>query len=123
MKSLTLTILFCLIFLGIAFAEIPIYCPHCKIHLYDYAKDVDALKNPAAGDFRTVDIRAMLVTDNLSYENWLCPYDGAPLNGWLYWAKSQDFKSFSMVYPALSVLTKDENGKWLWIPYSIPSGG
>jgi hypothetical protein len=39
MKKLFFALLFVLVVFSLAYASVPIYCPHCKTHLYDYQKD------------------------------------------------------------------------------------
>ena len=106
------------LFTSFVFAEIPIYCPECKVHIYNYVKDEikKGIKlNPE--DFKPAN-------DNIpqpkKYDLLICPIDHAPLNGWEYYAKLQHYKSFTMAYPAVSLLTKDKDDKWVWLPFDLP---
>lgn len=116
MKKLLLTILF-LFITNIAFADTAIYCPKCKQHLYNYKKEIIKGEQVKTEDFEPTRIDIPKLVDG---EDMVCPFDKRVLNGWDFWGKSQKFKSFSMAYPAISLLTKDENGKFIWVPWDIP---
>jgi hypothetical protein len=114
MRIISLTILFLLISIN-AYAVIPIYCPECKIHLYDYQYDVIVNNAVFAKDFKPVgDIPQP--TENSEMD---CPICKHPLNGWEYYAHITKHKSFTNMCGAISVLTKDELG-FKWIPYDVP---
>jgi ketosteroid isomerase-like protein len=51
---------------------------------------------------------------------FVCPLCVTPLNGWEYFGTVNNSKSHTLVFPAVSVLTKDENGNWKWVPYDVP---
>lgn len=95
-----------------AFAQIPIYCPKCKTHLYNYQKEVENGAIVKAIDFKPAseDIKQPREQDPM-----VCPFDGAELNGWMYWYKQQGFKGFVLAYPAISLLSKDKDNKWIWL--------
>jgi len=103
---------------GLAFAEIPIYCPKCKTLLYYYQKDkIIPNTQILAKDFKPASKDILQPQENTEM---VCPLDSADLNGWEYWGKSQHFKSFTLVYKAISLLSKDKDDKWVWIPYDMP---
>jgi uncharacterized protein YbaR (Trm112 family) len=117
MKKYILALFFTCIY-SIALAEIPVYCPDCKTLLYIYQKDeVEKGVKLEPKDFTPV-------SDSISalkkHGDIVCPLDGAKLNGWEYWADEQGFSSFSMSYQAVSLLTKDKDGNFVWVPYDIP---
>ncbi len=118
MRKILLTIVLLLVFINFVYAEIPIYCPKCKQHIYNYTKD-EIVKGTQikAEDFKPANES---ISQPQSGEKMICPFDNAPLNGWEYYAKIQHYKSFSMAYPAISLLTKDKDGKWVWIPFDMP---
>ena len=111
-------IIFILLILSIAklsFAEIPIYCPNEKIHLYDYQKDEIVIGEELyAKDFKPVgDIPQPNESDEM-----VCPICEAPLNWYEYqaWEKGQSPPIFYVW--AITLLTKNEEG-FYWIPYDI----
>jgi hypothetical protein len=109
---------FLLLTFSIAFAGIDIYCPKCKNHVYIYSKDeIKKGEQVKAEDFVPAQI---IIAVPESGEPMVCPFDGVPLNGWEYYAKIQHYKDFVLAYPAVSMLTKDKEGKWLWVPFDIP---
>ncbi len=94
----------------------PIYCPECKTHLYDYQKD-EIIPNTIvyAIDFKPVgDIPQPTEDTEMN-----CPICNHPLNGWEYYAHITKHKSFVNIYGAISMLTKDDLG-FKWIPYDVP---
>ena len=112
-------IIFILLILSIAklsFAEIPIYCPKEKIHLYNYQNDEivigDDLK---ARDFIPVYADIPQPTED---DPFACPICEAPLNWYEYqaWEKGQSPPVFYVW--AITLLTKNEEG-FYWTPYNI----
>ena len=108
------TIIFLFLFLLIsipAFAEtVDIYCPKCHKFLWELKYE-----NPLTlDDFRTDNI----IKGEPSAKP-LCPFDGAPINGWEYWAYERDMHPPVMVYPALTVWTLDEQGDFIWFPDDV----
>ena len=104
-----------------SYADIAIYCPHCHKHLYDYKKDeiprpIDGKVQIYAADFipASSDIKAPTEDSEM-----VCPFDQAPLNGWEYWFWAKKRSLPRMSYPAISLLTKDKDGKFIWLPDDI----
>ena len=110
-----LTILF-LLFALPAWAGMPIYCPHCLRHILDYKYDEI---NP--GDKITLDdlilVESQVVIGPVEYAT--CPFDDAPLNGFLYWAWEKKMHEPTLNYPAVTFLTKDNEGNLVWKPYEL----
>ncbi|MDI6732335.1 MAG: hypothetical protein QME16_00180 [Planctomycetota bacterium] len=117
MKKLFLTTILLLFSAVLVFAEIPIYCPHCKRHLYNYQKDEikvgDELK---AEDFKPA---SEDVPQPKNEDAFVCPIDNCPMNQYESWAWEQ--KAHPPVFHiwAVSLLTKDKEGNWLGVPYNI----
>ncbi len=106
------------LFTSFVFAEIPIYCPKCKTHIYNYVKDeIPKGERLNSEDFNPANDT---IPKPKKSDLIICPIDHAPLNGWEYYAKIQHYKSFTMAYPAVSLLTKDKDGKWVWLPFDMP---
>ena len=98
-----------------AYAIIPIYCPECKTHLYDYQYSEITIGFPLyAKDFKPTsdDTRQPDEKDRMN-----CPICDSPLNGWEY--QGRKYKSFTNMCGAISMLTKDDLG-FKWIPYDVP---
>ncbi len=115
MRVISFIILFLLITIN-AYAVIPIYCPECKTHLYDYQKD-EIIPNTfiIASDFKPLgDIPQPKESDDM-----ICPLCKHPLNGWEYYGHITKHKSFTNMCGAISMLTKDDLG-FKWIPYDVP---
>jgi len=102
------------VFISNAFAVIPIYCPECKTHLYDYQYDEITVNQVVyAKDFKPIGDIIQPVEES----NCDCPLCKSPLNGWEYMGKK--YKSFTNMCGAFSLLTKDDSG-FKWIPYDVP---
>jgi hypothetical protein len=101
----------------ILFAEIPIYCPHCKVHLYDYQKD-EIVKgdNLLAKDFIPAN-KSVIQPDEST--PMACPLCQCPLNLYESWAWERKVKKPVFHCWAISLLTKDKEGKWKGIPYDV----
>ena len=117
-NKLLLTLFLLLTSVNFAFAEIPIYCHYCKVHLYNYQKDeIIAGAVVYAADFKPAreDIGQPKEAGLM-----VCPFDNAPLNAYEYvfWEKQLRLPEFH--YPAISLLSKDEKGNWFYIPYYKP---
>lgn len=110
-------LLFIFLFISIpAFADtVDIYCPKCHKFLwtlnYDDPLTLDDLK---AKNF--IDRSDFKVVDNTRF---ICPIDGTPLNGWEYWAWERNMHPPVMAYPALTVMTLDEKGDFVWFPDKV----
>ncbi len=117
MKKILLLII-CLFFYTSVFAETVIYCPKCRTPLYVYEKEIIKGEQIRVEDFKPVDKDT--VPQPQAGEEMICPLDGAYLNGWEYWLKKQHYKSYNLAYPALSLLTKEKNNKWVWVPDDMP---
>ncbi len=124
MKKIFLWILFLIpvwllmvmLFIVTAFAEIPVYCPKCKTLLYIYQKD----EIPKGEKLKVKDF--ISVSDSIPAidKRFVCPLDETKLNGWEYWGEEQVFSSFKLGYQAVSLLTKDKEGNFIWVPFDIP---
>jgi uncharacterized protein YbaR (Trm112 family) len=116
MKIFLITILF-LIANQFAFAETLIYCPECKNALYIVTKDIKKGEQIKASDF-------VPVNDNVpcpkSNTKMVCPLCNSSLNAWVNYMENQGFKSYSMAFNAVSLLTKDKDGKWIYFPFDSP---
>lgn len=101
----------------LAYASIPIYCPHCKTHLYNYAKDeIIAGSQILAKDFTPANDSISQPQENTEM---VCPLCFCPLNQYESWAweKKVDKPIFNCW--AVSLLTKDKNGNFVGVPYDI----
>ena len=108
---------FSLLFGGVAFADIAIYCPYCKTHLYDYQKDAIVIGSKIeAKDFKParIDIPQPRERDPMA-----CPIDNCPLNQYESWAWERKMEPPVFKVWAVSLLTKDENGDWKGVPYDV----
>jgi hypothetical protein len=94
---------------------IDIYCPKCKIVLYNYVGDMKPGTTVMAKDFIPVN---ETIPQPRESERCICPICSANLNGWEYWAEALG-RNNHLVFGAISFLTKDEQGNWKWIPYDI----
>lgn len=99
-----LTILF-LLFALPAWADVIIFCPKCKMEMFHFLDSIGGIEENSEQ------------FESLIFER--CPYDGAPLNGYLYWAWERGQKEPEMRYPAYSFLTKDKEGSLVWKPYEL----
>lgn len=104
----------------ICYADIQIYCPKCHKHLYDYKGE----EIPRPVDNRSgLNIKDVVPVEGVpvptEQDKFVCPYDQAPLNGWEYWFWEKGRPLPKMVYPAISVLTKDASGEWVWVPDEV----
>ncbi len=104
-----------LLIAGVSFA-VEIYCPECKIALYDYQHElIMGEKLEAAYTIPLQkDIPAPKDSDPFS-----CPKCGVPLNGWEYYGVRHKSKHHVVNGNYVSILTK-ENGKFKWMPYDVP---
>ena len=121
-KSLITVLFFYGIFISVSFviftrpalADMGIYCPLCKKHLYDYKGEVVSGKVIMASDFiPTEGVPQPKDTDRI-----ICPFDSAPLNGWEYWFWSRQREQPTFAYQAVTLLTK-ENGEFKWVPEEV----
>jgi len=117
MRLVILVLILISSYIGIASAETEIYCAYCEEHVYTYKYNVQRLKeslNPEdlepANDF----IRYLTVRDEFN-----CPYDEAPLNGYKYFFWKRGLHEPVMVYPAVTVRTKNSDGDWVWSPWEL----
>lgn len=117
MKTLALIVIFLFVFLGIALAEIPIYCPHCKTHLYNYQKDEIVVNSQInAEDFKPANDNIPQPKDK---DKMVCPIDNCPLNQYESWAWERKMSLPVFKVWAISLLTKDKDGNWKGVPYDI----
>jgi len=93
-------------------ADMTIYCPETKRPLYIYREEMVSGAVLMASDFEPVDknVRQPRAADKFN-----CPICATPLNGWEYWFYKRRLNSPNIVYPAISLLTK-EDGKFVWRP-------
>lgn len=112
--ALTSGFILCLFIL--AFAEIPIYCPNCKRHLYDYQKEIADLTMLNAEDFKpALDI----IQQPLEHSPMICPLCSCPLNLYESWAWIQGVHPPAFHINAVSLLTKDREGNFKGVPYAV----
>lgn len=94
-----------------AFSDtVDIYCPKCHKFLWtlNYEKPL------TLDDFKTDNI----IKGEPSVKP-ICPFDGAPINGWEYWAYERGMHPPVIVYPALTVYTLNEQGDFIWFPDDV----
>lgn len=117
MRLLGLFLLTSFMLVNICFAEIPIYCPHCKVHLYNYQKDEvkigDDLK---AEDFKPASEDIQQPQENTEM---ICPLCMCPLNLYESWAWERKMKKPVFHTWAISFLTKDKDENWVGYPYDV----
>lgn len=115
--NLFIAVVLSLIICTIAFADIPIYCPHCKKHLYNYLKDeIKIGEDLHAKDFIPADNSIPQPTES---DAMVCPIDRCPLNQYESWSWERKMSPPVFKVWAVSFLTKDENGNWIGVPYNI----
>jgi len=108
---------FVLFAFGVAFADIPIYCPHCKEHLYNYQKD-EIIPNTQilAKDFIPAKPEIPQPTES---SPMVCPLCHCPLNQYESWAWERNMNPPKFNIWAISLLTKDEEGNFIGVPYDF----
>jgi len=112
MRIISFTILFLLIAIN-AFAVIPIYCPNCQEHIYDYQPDkIDV--NILAKDFLPASEN---IPQPVEAQEMFCPLCGEYFDGWNYYAHYNKCTVRNII-GSIILLTKDELG-FKWIPYEI----
>ena len=116
MKKILFLITF-LLLTKICLAEIPIYCPHCKTHLYNYQKDeIKINEDLKAENFKPVD---ETIPQPKEEDRMVCPLDDCPLNQYESWAWERKLSPPVFKVWAISFLTKDEKGDWIGVPYDV----
>ena len=114
MRIIKLTILFLCITIN-AFAIIPIYCPNCQEHIYDYQYD-EIISGQAilAKDFKPAkeNIKQLQESDEM-----ICPLCSEYFDGWNYYAHYNKCTVKNIVN-SIVLLTK-ENNEFKWMPYEI----
>ena len=98
-----------------ALADMGVYCPKCKRHLYDFKGEVVIGQTIKASDFVSVEG----VEQPVSGSRMVCPFDSAPLNGWEYWFYEKGREEPRFAFNAVTLLTKDENGEFRWFPDDV----
>lgn len=89
---------------------VDIYCPKCHKFLWELKYE-----NPLTTDqFKTENILKGEPSVKL-----ICPLDGTPINGWEYWAWERNMYPPQMVYPALTVMTLNDSGDFVWFPHEV----
>lgn len=97
-------------------ADMEVYCPFCKEHIYNYKKDTIASNEiVAAEDFEGVG--DILSPDD--HDEMICPICGAPINGYEYWFWSRGYQPTRMVFPAVSLYFKNADGTFEWKPEEV----
>ncbi len=93
--------------------KINVYCPVCKRRLYSIGYEdhkfaaLDTMSSyPGIPRFK-------------QWKGFVCPLDGAPLNGWEYWFLSRGYKNPEFRYPAVTVYTKNSNGEFTFFPDDV----
>ena len=115
MKFLAI-LLFIFLFTNLVYAEIEIYCPECKKHIYTYIEDeIPKGAHVKAKDFKPAneDIAQPIESDSM-----VCPYCGIVFEGYDYSCWKHNLAIPTKYYPAYTFLTKDE-GDFYWTPYNI----
>ena len=97
---------------ALASQSIEIYCPHCKEHLYTYqgAEFPGNILPPREELIKEYDVGRP--------RDFVCPFCGAPLNGWEYhfWKKGMNLPK--MRAKVHTVWIKTEDG-FEWYPYKL----
>lgn len=112
--GLVIVLLFALI--GFCFAEIPVYCPHEKILLYYYQKEIKPNEILKAKDFKPANDNIPQPQENAPM---VCPICGSPLNGYEWFTWEKKMPPIKMVFKAIILLTIDEEGNFKFIPYDF----
>lgn len=117
-------LLWVLLSTSISYAGNQIFCPFCKKHLYDYKYDIQyAFENKMplkAENFTPLNGAPIIPLKTTQVHTFLkCPYDNAPLNGYLYWFWERGLHEPTLFYPALTLLTIDQQGDFVWEPYEV----
>ncbi len=101
-----------LLFTGVnAYAEVEIYCPECKEHIYTYKGDkIEEGYSPRNEDF---------TPDPSIYNEMICPNCGAYFEGYDYSCWKKGMAIPKKYYPAYTFLTKNEKGEFYWTPFDI----
>lgn len=107
-----------LLFCSLSYADpnYPIYCPKCKKHLYNYHSEIEQGKELSI-DF----IESVEAPFPKQEEDFICPFDNAPLNGWEYWFWEKDLPEPDFVYYAISIYTKSGDN-FFWYPEEVEMG-
>lgn len=105
-----------LLFCGIAFADVDIYCPNCKEHLYVYEGDIVAMEVVYAHKAKPASEK---IPKPNEADDMNCPLCKAPINGYQYQAYKEGRKlPVIMTALGVTVLTK-EDGSYKWVPWPI----
>lgn len=114
--KLLLIVFLLLTIVNLAFAEIPIYCPHEKILLYNYQKEIKPNEVMKAEDFKPAND---LISQPKENTPMVCPICGSPLNGYEWWNWEKKMKPPVFVFNGLTMLTKDKDGNFKFVPYDF----
>ena len=93
----------------------PIFCPKCSRHLYDYHGELGSSPIVEASDFTAVDASR----DPIDGDRMICEFDSAPLNGYEYWFWSRGRGKPRFAYGAVTLMTIDDNGEFVFKPYEV----
>ena len=102
-RAILICVFLSIIFCGLVFAAkfVDVYCPKCLKYLF------------------TLEYESGLTLSDADGHGLICPFDGAPLNGWEYWAWERGMSAPKMVYPALTVWTTDDGDMFYWFPHNV----
>src|SRR3990167_1464600 len=115
--NLFIAVVLILFFATIIFADIPVYCPLCKVHLYNYQKDeITVGSQIRAEDFKPASDD---IPQPVESTPMVCPLDGCPLNQYESWTWIRKMKPPVFHTWAISLLTKDKDGNWAGVPYDV----
>lgn len=112
-----LTILFLFVSFEV-FAEKEVYCPATKELVYYYKYDV----KPGPGEtFKASDFRPAKegVLQPVEGDYFVCPETDVPMNGFEYWFYERKRSLPKMAFNAVTFLTKDEHGNFIWWPHEV----
>ena len=90
-----------------------------KKHLYTYTGKLEELNKSTKEDFIFVEAKEIVSVTHSGRGELICPFDKNYLNGYLYWFASRGYSLPKMVYPAVTIMTKNENGDFIWLPYEL----
>lgn len=99
------------------FADINIYCAECKKKILVYQKE----SLPLDGVYDKADFVSVSKNKKFekSAEKFICPYDGAPLNGYEYWFWVKGYPAPKMMLSVGTFHVKLKDGKFGWLPSEV----
>lgn len=99
-------------------AQSIIYCPETLEPLYETTYDLSTRtgNDPVlAEDFKPV---SEYIPQPVNGTRMVCPGTNIPLNGFEYFYWKRGYSLPKLAYQAVSLLTKDKKGNFVWLPYS-----